>query len=291
MFTSIGEQLDASSRLYLKKLLDSDAERIFESLSKMVDAKPSAFNWPCLSEQENLSQNPRFPSAPGCSRKIHCLPDCGFARFIFARLWTACLLGRLLARLCTDSVGCLLVVAVPGKRKFHKRMDRERMYRFLAGLNAEYDGLRSQLLSRSPPPSLNEACVAVQHEELRRKTMLRPIRVENAARSETLPSGRPPRRTIKNLSNVVERGRVGKSQSLRLKKKVKNINHNRIKINYNFTFREEEKVRLMFGILIPGHFLPPIVLLPSYPIMPEVLIPIHHLLSTAPLPSLLIMSE
>ncbi|GAB2227983.1 hypothetical protein Drorol1_Dr00009812 [Drosera rotundifolia] len=26
---------------------------------------------------------------------------------------------------------------------FHQRMDRERMYRFLAGLNAEYDGLRS----------------------------------------------------------------------------------------------------------------------------------------------------
>ncbi|GAB2229097.1 hypothetical protein Droror1_Dr00023232 [Drosera rotundifolia] len=50
-----------------------------------------------------------------------------------------------------------------------------------------------QLLSRSPPPSLNEACAAVQHEELHRKAMLRPVRVENAARSETLPSRRPPR--------------------------------------------------------------------------------------------------
>ncbi|GAB2215762.1 hypothetical protein Drorol1_Dr00020160 [Drosera rotundifolia] len=68
---------------------------------------------------------------------------------------------------------------------FRQRMDRERMYRFPAGLNEEYDGLRSQLLIRSPPPTLNEACAAVQHEELRRQAMRRPVRVENATISET----------------------------------------------------------------------------------------------------------
>ncbi|GAB2218571.1 hypothetical protein Drorol1_Dr00001798 [Drosera rotundifolia] len=74
-YDEIYKHLDASSKLYLKKLLDADAERLFESLSKMADAKPSAFTWPCLSEQENLSQNPRFPSAPGCSRKVSPVQD------------------------------------------------------------------------------------------------------------------------------------------------------------------------------------------------------------------------
>ncbi|GAB2235455.1 hypothetical protein Droror1_Dr00025880 [Drosera rotundifolia] len=41
----------------------------------MEDAKPSAFAWPCLSEQENLSQNPRFASGPGCSRKVSPVQD------------------------------------------------------------------------------------------------------------------------------------------------------------------------------------------------------------------------
>ncbi|KAL9271704.1 KOKOPELLI-like protein [Drosera capensis] len=74
-YDDIYKHLDASSRLYLKKLLDADAEGLFESLSNMEDAKPSAFAWPCLSEQENLSQNPRFPSGPGCSRKVSPVQD------------------------------------------------------------------------------------------------------------------------------------------------------------------------------------------------------------------------
>ncbi|GAB2232862.1 hypothetical protein Drorol1_Dr00011925 [Drosera rotundifolia] len=106
---------------------------------------------------------------------------------------------------------------------FCLRMDRERMYRFLAGLNEEYDGLRSQLLSRSPPPTLNEACAAVQHEELRQQAMRRPVQVENAATSETQSVVQPARILCEHCKKIghtkdrcwelVGRPSVGKNKS------------------------------------------------------------------------------
>ncbi|XP_058209191.1 uncharacterized protein LOC131322072 [Rhododendron vialii] len=55
-----------------------------------------------------------------------------------------------------------------------KRMEKERVYDFLAGLDLELDPIRVQVLSRVPFPSLGEAYSIVQQEESRRGAMLHP---------------------------------------------------------------------------------------------------------------------
>ena len=53
-----------------------------------------------------------------------------------------------------------------------KRLEKERVYDFLAGLDVEYDQIRVQVLGRVPFPSLGEAYAIVQQEESRRGAML-----------------------------------------------------------------------------------------------------------------------
>ncbi|XP_058222135.1 uncharacterized protein LOC131332063 [Rhododendron vialii] len=53
-----------------------------------------------------------------------------------------------------------------------KRMEKERVYDFLAGLDLELDPIRVQVLGRVPFPSLGEAYSIVQQEESRRGAML-----------------------------------------------------------------------------------------------------------------------
>src|SRR3954469_4577352 len=63
--------------------------------------------------------------------------------------------------------------------KFKERIDRERLYKFLDGLNPEFDQTRSQILGKSPLPKLEEAFAFVQHESSRREA------TEVAAKTET----------------------------------------------------------------------------------------------------------
>ncbi|XP_058188017.1 uncharacterized protein LOC131304703 [Rhododendron vialii] len=53
-----------------------------------------------------------------------------------------------------------------------KRIEKERVYDFLAGLDVEYDPIGVQVLGRVPFPSLGEAYAIVQQEESRRGAML-----------------------------------------------------------------------------------------------------------------------
>ena len=57
--------------------------------------------------------------------------------------------------------------------RFKKKMENERVFEFLAGLNRELDDVRSRVLSRWPSPSIREVFSEVQREESRRKVMLR----------------------------------------------------------------------------------------------------------------------
>nr|CAD1822861.1 unnamed protein product [Ananas comosus var. bracteatus] len=51
--------------------------------------------------------------------------------------------------------------------KFQKLMEKERVYDFLAGLQAEYDPIRVQVLGRDPFPSLCQTYAFVQQKESR----------------------------------------------------------------------------------------------------------------------------
>ena len=53
-----------------------------------------------------------------------------------------------------------------------KRLEKERVYDFLAGLDMEYDPIRVQVLGRVPFPSLGEAYAIVRQEESRRGAMV-----------------------------------------------------------------------------------------------------------------------
>ena len=48
---------------------------------------------------------------------------------------------------------------------FKNSVEKERTYDFLAGLNAEYDAVKLQILSKTELPSLNEAISIVRAEE------------------------------------------------------------------------------------------------------------------------------
>ncbi|XP_043700070.1 uncharacterized protein LOC122650745 [Telopea speciosissima] len=65
--------------------------------------------------------------------------------------------------------------------KFQLREDKFRVYTFLTGLNVEYDQLRSQVLSRSPFPTLEQAYSLIQLEDTRRSTMLPTTQPERSA--------------------------------------------------------------------------------------------------------------
>ncbi|RVW99749.1 hypothetical protein CK203_029278 [Vitis vinifera] len=62
-----------------------------------------------------------------------------------------------------------------------KFMEKDRIYTFLAGLNAEFDIVRVQVLGKEDLPSLNETIGIIQGEESRRRVMLEPQQVESSA--------------------------------------------------------------------------------------------------------------
>ena len=57
--------------------------------------------------------------------------------------------------------------------RFKQKMENERVFEFLAGLNRELDNVRSRVLSRRPLPSIREVFSEVRLEESRRRVMLR----------------------------------------------------------------------------------------------------------------------
>ncbi|KAJ9696860.1 hypothetical protein PVL29_008861 [Vitis rotundifolia] len=55
---------------------------------------------------------------------------------------------------------------------FKKKMENERVFEFLAGLNREFDDVRSKVLSHRPLSSIREVFSEVRREESRRRVML-----------------------------------------------------------------------------------------------------------------------
>ncbi|KAF7829798.1 histone-lysine N-methyltransferase ASHH2 isoform X1 [Senna tora] len=55
---------------------------------------------------------------------------------------------------------------------YKKLVEKERIYKFLLGLNKSLDNIRGRILSVKPLPSLREVLSTVRHEESRRKLML-----------------------------------------------------------------------------------------------------------------------
>ena len=64
---------------------------------------------------------------------------------------------------------------------YNKLVAEERIFKFLEGLNSEYDPVRSRVLGMDPLPSLQEAFAYVQNEESRRSTMLSLASTERSA--------------------------------------------------------------------------------------------------------------
>ncbi|XP_070057489.1 uncharacterized protein [Nicotiana tomentosiformis] len=58
--------------------------------------------------------------------------------------------------------------------KTRKMEENERVYLFLAGLNQEFNEVRSRILGKNPMPSLHETFSEIRREETRRKVMLKP---------------------------------------------------------------------------------------------------------------------
>src|SRR4051812_21661494 len=76
------------------------------------------------------------------------------------------------------------ISSVADNIKFKERTDRKRFYKFLDGLNPEFDQTRSQILGKSPLPKLEEAFAFVQHESSRREAMLHKALAEVVAKTD-----------------------------------------------------------------------------------------------------------
>ncbi|XP_056173149.1 uncharacterized protein LOC115674913 [Syzygium oleosum] len=57
-------------------------------------------------------------------------------------------------------------------KRYKQIQDRERIYKFLLGLNQELDEVRGRVLSIKPLPNVREVFAEVRREETRRKVML-----------------------------------------------------------------------------------------------------------------------
>jgi hypothetical protein len=55
---------------------------------------------------------------------------------------------------------------------FENWLNKRRTFRFLVGLNPEFESIRQSLWKRIPLPTLRDAFEAVVQEESRRKTMI-----------------------------------------------------------------------------------------------------------------------
>jgi len=54
-----------------------------------------------------------------------------------------------------------------------KKEENERVFLFLAGLNQEFDELRSRILGKNPLPTLRETFSKIRQDETRRNVMLK----------------------------------------------------------------------------------------------------------------------
>lgn len=64
---------------------------------------------------------------------------------------------------------------------YQKLVERDRIFKFLAGLNQEYDPIRCRVLGMEPLPSLRETFAYVQNEESRRMSMLSTVTHDRSA--------------------------------------------------------------------------------------------------------------
>ena len=64
---------------------------------------------------------------------------------------------------------------------FRNFINRQRVLKFLASLQDEYEQVRCRILNIDPVPSLREAFAIIQNEESRRGVMLPPIPSEQSA--------------------------------------------------------------------------------------------------------------
>ena len=64
---------------------------------------------------------------------------------------------------------------------FQKYIDRQQVFKFLAGLRDEYDQVRCRILNIDPVPSLRKAFAIIKNEESRCGAMLPPIPSKRSA--------------------------------------------------------------------------------------------------------------
>ena len=63
-------------------------------------------------------------------------------------------------------------------KHYHKMVDVSRVFKFLAGLNVEFDEVRGWILGRNPIPPIGEVFAKVRREESRRQVMLEKKKVD-----------------------------------------------------------------------------------------------------------------
>ncbi|GFS44925.1 hypothetical protein Acr_00g0092930 [Actinidia rufa] len=68
---------------------------------------------------------------------------------------------------------------------YQKLVERDRIFKFLTGLNQEYDPIRCGVLGMEPLPSLIETFACIQNEESRRMSMLSTVTHDRSALSST----------------------------------------------------------------------------------------------------------
>ncbi|XP_042401270.1 uncharacterized protein LOC121991323 [Zingiber officinale] len=91
--------------------------------------------------------------------------------------------------------------------QYHKKtMEDSRIFKFLAGLNVEFDGVRRRIIGRRPLPSLGEVFSKVRREESRRNVMLGKKEPTTIIEGSTLTStGSNIRRDTANLRKPEEK--------------------------------------------------------------------------------------
>ena len=89
---------------------------------------------------------------------------------------------------------------------FRKTVEDHRIFKFLAGLNVEFDEVRGRIIGRQPLPSIGEVFAEVRREESRRQVMLgkktQNPAVESSALAANNVGGRGKKEDRKNVGSV-----------------------------------------------------------------------------------------
>lgn len=83
-------------------------------------------------------------------------------------------------------------------------MEAHRIYKFLAGLNVEFDEIRGQIISRSPLPQISEVFTEVRREESRRHVILRKQTVSRPIESYVLVVAETTANKVANFQRKTE---------------------------------------------------------------------------------------